>query len=155
MQPEVQEELSIGVILKTKRQKLKMELSDVSLYLKVKLRDLEAIENDNFDSITRHLYIIGLIRSYAKFLKIMPNIIEAKIKLLPTKSNVDNKKYQLLNIGENTELTPSKNSFFNFLLISILSFLILLSLYNLSENKSDVISGKKLLQELEKLDFQN
>ncbi len=146
-------QLLLGQILKEKRQDLKVEIADVSAYLKIKNRDIEAIENGEFDAVTKHLYATGLVRSYAKFLKIDPNLIEEKIKLLPIKSNVENKKHQLLNIGEDGNLSPSKDNFFNFLLISVLLFLVLLSLYNYSENKNGLITDQNLIQELEKINI--
>lgn len=147
------EQISLGQILQKKRQNLKIELLDVSHYLKVKPQDIDAIENDDWTCVTKHLFLAGLIRSYAKFLKISPDIIEERIKLLPLESNVNNKKHQLLNIGENHEVTPSKNSFFNFLLISILLFLVLLSLYNTYGGKDNLISSQNLIEKLEKLDL--
>jgi hypothetical protein len=81
-------------------------------------------------------------------LKIDPQIIEENIKLLPVKSNVENKNHQLLNIGENIELTPTKDSVFNFFLVSVLLFLVLLSLYNSYEDKSNLITDQNLISEL-------
>ena len=149
------EEISLGQILKAKRQDLKMEIVEVSSYLKIKSNDIDAIESDDLSRVTKHLYIIGLIRSYARFLKIDEKLIEARLKILPVKSNVENKKHQLLNIGENTELTPDKDSFFNFLLISILLFLTLLSIYNSYENKSTLLTAQDLIEKLENIDSTN
>jgi cytoskeleton protein RodZ len=140
---------SLGQILKERRQSLGIEIIDVGAALRIKVRDVEAIENDDLSGVTKHLYILGLIRAYAKFLKIDQKIIEEKTRVLPIKSNVENKKHQLLNIGENIDLTPDKDSLFNFLLIGVLLFLVLLSLYNSAENKSDLITNETLIHELE------
>jgi len=140
---------SLGQILKEKRQKLGIEISDVCAALRIKKHDIEAIENNDLAGITKHLYLPGLIRTYAKFLKIDQQEIEEKTRLLPIKSNTDNKKHQLLNIGENIELTPDKDSFFNFLLISILLFLVLLSLYNSIEDKSGLITNQSIIRDFE------
>ena len=91
--------VQIGEFLKERRQNLKLEITDVSSYLKVKAHDIEAIENDNLAGVTKHLYVPGLIRSYARFLKLDPKVIEENIRVLPIESNVKNKKHQLLNIG--------------------------------------------------------
>lgn len=146
-------EISLGKILAEKRQNLKMEISEISSYLRIKPNDILAIENDEIGAIAKGLYVQGLITSYAKFLKIDQKIIEEKIKFLPIKSNVENKKHLLLNIGGNTELTPSKDSFFNFLLISILLFLVLLSIFNSLDNKSGLITNQNLILELGGNDF--
>ncbi len=147
------DEVSVGQILKNKRQKLKIEADEVAAYLKIKLRDIEALENDDLHKIIKHLYIPGLLRSYAKFLKIDQRIIEEKIKLLHIESNTNNKKHQLLNIGENIDLTPDQNIFVNFLALSILLFFILLSIYNFSENNSISISSDSLVEEMKKVDL--
>jgi cytoskeletal protein RodZ len=150
--PIMVEAQSIGQILREKKQDLKIETAEICAYLKVKAGDIEAIENDNLEGVTKHIYVLGLIRSYAKFLKIDAKIIEEKIKLLSVKSNTDNKNHLLINIGENPAVTPSKDSFFNFLLISILLFLVLLSLYNSFESNGDLITNKNLVRELENID---
>ena len=143
---------SLGQILREKRQFLKMEVVEVSTYLKIKSRDIEAIENDDLKDIAKHLYVPGLISSYAKFLKIDSQLIEEKIKVLPIASNTENKKHQLLNIGESDQLSPDKDSVFNFLLISILLFLALLLLYNSFQNNDALITNEKLIHELENID---
>lgn len=144
-------ENTLGMILREKRLHLKKEISEAATFMRVKVRDVEAIENDDLEHVTKHLYVPGLIKSYAKFLRIDPHFVEEKIRRLPIKSNTENKKHQLLNIGENIDLTPDKDSFFNFLLISILMFLVLLSLYNSYEDKSTIITGKELINEMENL----
>lgn len=143
---------SIGKILRQKREELNIDPLAVGTFLRVKLSDITAIENGDLDGVTKHIYVLGLIRSYAKFLKIAPEIIEEKIRLLTVKSNTDNKKHLLINIGEDPHVTPSKDSFFNFLLISILLFLVLLSLYNFYENNDSLITNKNIIHEFENID---
>lgn len=147
------DEISIGQILRNKRQKLKIEADDVATYLKMKLRDIEFLENDDLNSIIKHLYLPGLIRAYARFLKIDSEIIEAKIKLLRIESNANNHKHQLLNIGENIDLTPDKNTFINLIAISLLLFFVLLAIYNFTENKTPTIQSDALVEELKKIDL--
>ena len=149
------EEISLGRVLKEKRQSLKMDIAEVSSYLRIKFNDIDAIESDDLGRVTAHLYVLGLIRAYARFLKIDPKTIEEKIRLLPIKSNVENRKHQLLNIGESNNLTPDKDSFFNFLLISILLFLTLLLIYNSNEKKGSLITSPDLIQKLENIDSVN
>lgn len=152
--PEVVKEISLPEILKEKRLKLGMEIAEAAAYLKIKPRDIEAIES-NQDLTTKHLYILGALRAYAKFLKIDPKIVEEKIKLLSVESNVTNTKHNLINIGENLDLKPTKDQFFNFLLVSILLFLIFLSLCNFYEGDKKLITTEKLVEELETVDFYN
>jgi len=142
---------TIGKILHKKRRELNMEISDICTYLKVKAHDIEALENENWSRVTNHLYKSGLIRSYAKILKIDNALIEEKIKALPFESNVKNQKYRLFNIGEEIDLTPNRDMFFNFLLISILMFLVLLSIFNASEKKTRLLTNEKLISQIESL----
>lgn len=142
---------SLGQILRAKRLELDLEISEIRSYLKVKRSDIEAIEDDEIEQVAKHIYIQGLIRSYAKLLKVDPSLIEKKIKLLPVKSNVENKKHLLINIGEHRELTPTKDIFFNCVLISILMFLVLLSIYNSYEKSDGLITDQELISELEKM----
>ncbi len=151
---EAAKEVSLSEIMKEKRLKLGIEIGEAAAYLKMKSRDIEAIEN-NQSLTTQHLYIFGALRAYAKFLKIDPKIVEEKIKLLSVESNVINTKHNLINIGENLDLKPTKDQFFNFLLISILLFLIFLSLCNFYEGDKKLITTEKLVEELENVDFYN
>ncbi|MBU6339741.1 MAG: helix-turn-helix domain-containing protein [Rickettsiales bacterium] len=145
-------DISLAEILKAKRLELGMEIADAASYLKIRTQDIEAIENDDRASITKHLYILGAIRSYAKLLKIDQKILEEKIKFFTVESNVKNKKHKLINIGENLDLKPTRDQFFNFLLISILLFLVLLSLYNFFETNNNMITMDNLLEEIKKMD---
>lgn len=155
MNIENETEISLAEILKTKRTELGMTISDAASYLKIRVKDLEAIENGNQDSVTKHLYILGAIRSYAKLLQIEQKIVEEKIKFFTVESNVHNKKHKLINIGENLDLKPTKDQFFNFLLISILLFLVFLSLYNFYETNNNMITMDSLVDELKKMDTYN
>jgi cytoskeletal protein RodZ len=146
----ITEEISLGKFLQQRRQELQMEIEKISAALRVKPRDLLSIEEDKIDQlIKRGLYAPGLIRSYAKHLKIEEKEIEKKISNLTFKSNTENKKHTLLNIGGESEITPPKDDFFNFLLISALLFLILLSIYNSFESKDSLITSQDLIQQLE------
>jgi cytoskeletal protein RodZ len=145
--------INLGIIFKEKRQELKMEISQVSAYLKVKQSDILAIEEERFADITRHLYVPGLLKSYAKFLHIEKRIVEEKISSLPIQDNIKNSKYKLLNLERDEAMSPNKDLFFNFLLIVILMFLILLSLYNFYEKNTNLISNNDLVKELVKIKF--
>lgn len=141
-------EPSISLILKEKRISMNMEISEVSSFLKVKIHDIQAIENDNWGAITKHVYIAGIIRSYARLLEIDPKTLEKKIEMLYLMSNTDEKKHRLINIGENLDLKPNKDQFFNFLLVSVLLFLTLLILCNFYENKKGLITSDVLVRRL-------
>jgi cytoskeletal protein RodZ len=144
--------ISLGKILQQKREDLKLEIKQAATFLNIKEAALLAIENDEINTLQdKRLYAYGLVRSYAKFLKIDEKIIEEQIKLLHFKSNVENKKHLLLNIGEDDKLSPTKDDFFNFLLISILLFLILLSIYSINSSKNS-ISNQEIISKFEQID---
>lgn len=144
-------EVSLGEILKRKRENLKIELAEVSSYLRIKNSDIKAIENNQIEHLAKNIYIPGLIRSYGKFLKIDSKITEEKIRLLTLQSSAENKKHILLKIGENADLTPNKDRLLHFALIAALLFLILFSLYNSCQDKSGLITNRDLILELEKI----
>ena len=141
----------LGELLRRKRQELNMEIPHIASNLKIKARDIEAIENEKWDNITKHVYKTGLIRSYAKMLKIDMATIEDRIRTLPFESNTKNQKHRLLNIGEEIEIAPNRDMFFNFLLISVLLFLVFLAIYNASEKKTKLLTNQELISEMEKL----
>ena len=141
-----EKEVSLGKFLQNKRQELAVEISKASKYLKVKDDDLIAIENDDLDNLGKRMHAFGLINSYAKFLKIPKDEIEKKLNLISTSSNTKSNKHRLINLDDESKLTPSKDSFFNFLLVSILLFLILLSLYNSFESHHSLITNKDLVK---------
>ena len=141
-------QLSIGEQFREKRETLKISIERAASYLKIKVRDIDAIEHDNFTVLDKHIYVSGLIKSYAKFLKIDYKTIEEQIRQIPIKSNLQGKK--LLNIGVNNALSPNKEVFFNFLLISSLLFFVLLALYSSYEKKDRIITTQEILKELNK-----
>jgi len=143
-------EISLGRILQNKRLELEIELSKASKYLKVKNSDIEAIENDDFKNLEKKVYVFGLINSYAKFLKIPKNEIIEKLNLISNSKAEKQSKHRLINLNDENKLSPSKDSFFNFLLVAILLFLILLSIYNSYENHRGLITNKELVKELKR-----
>ncbi len=139
---------SFGEILRNKREELRMEIAEVSSHLRIKSADIEAIEGDEIVKITTNIYIPGLLRSYAKFLRIDEKIIEEQIGLLQLKSNVDNREHLLVNIGESDHLTPDKNFSFQATIIVFLLILLLFPIYNRSANKGDFITNPDLISQL-------
>ncbi|MDA0902130.1 MAG: helix-turn-helix transcriptional regulator [Proteobacteria bacterium] len=126
-QPSVQQKQStIGKLLKNTREELRMSIVKVSEELKVKESDIIALENDDISAITKHLYLVGFIESYANLLKIDNHVIKGKIKELAISSNVDNKKHNLVNLWKGNVYSPNKEVFANalilFLILSLLIF---------------------------------
>ncbi len=144
-------DFTLGELLQKKRSELKISIGESASYLRVKPRDIDAIESNKFDAIGKHIYLLGFVRSYAKFLKIDSQLVEKKIKSVSVRSNVDNKEHKLVNIGEHIDLVPEKDMFFNFLLISALLFFVFLSLLNSYENSDSLLSTKVMIDEMKKM----
>lgn len=142
------DERSIFEILKSKRLELNIDIAEAAAYLKIKPTSLEAIEKSLLDDIPKSLYVTGIIRSYSKMLKIDQALLESKVKSLPIESNTSHKKYKLINIGDNLDLKPNREQFFNFLIFSSLLFLILLFFFNRNENNNRLINTQNLAEEL-------
>jgi cytoskeletal protein RodZ len=130
--------LTIGKLLKQRRQELNITIPEVSSRLKIKPRDIEEIENNSGKSMKSKLYLTGFIRSYGKLLKIDEPIIEEQIKSLKIKSNTSNKKHRLLNIGQD-QLMPDKKIVNNATVIFISLFMILLFAYNFHQHFNSLI----------------
>jgi cytoskeletal protein RodZ len=144
--------INFGEFMRMERDKLKISIEEIALRLKIKPSNIIAIENNQFDKIGKYFYIFGIIKSYAKILKIDQKIVEEFIKSLPIESNTNNKKHKLINVGENIELSPDKDTTINFFIISIILFLALLSLYHFQEQKGSLITNKHLVEKMTKLD---
>ncbi|MBU6140857.1 MAG: helix-turn-helix domain-containing protein [Proteobacteria bacterium] len=140
--------ISLGEILRIKREESKIEISEISSHLRVKQSDIKAIEENRIGSITNHIYAPGLIRSYAKFLRIDEKFIEEQLGFLKFKSNIENKAHTLLNLDEEDNLHPSKNISFHALTLAIIIFLLLFPIYNRLANKSDLITNSDLISQL-------
>ena len=146
---------SIGKTLKQKRQELNLDIEFISKKLNIRDEILKNLEEENWHLINKNLYITGLILSYGQILMIDKAIINQQIQDLNIQSNTKNKKHQLVNIGEDPNLTPNKQLFH----ISIVSglFLIIISLIfiNSTINKENIINYPQLYQAIEISDNEN
>lgn len=61
-------ERGVGTILRTARSRRKIELSEVEAATRIRLRYLNAIENEEWDILPGGVYTRGFIRTYASFL---------------------------------------------------------------------------------------
>jgi cytoskeletal protein RodZ len=144
------EQLTIGELLKINREKLNIKIEEIANFLKVRTRDIALLENNDIEKIAKNIYIPGLIKSYGKHLKISVKIIDAKIQELSLRSNVEVKKHTLLNIGDNRELSPSKEFFLNSLIISTILFLFFMIFFSL-ERKNELINTDNIISDTQKI----
>lgn len=61
---------NIGVKLKTARENAGLSIGDVSNNIKVLSYYLEALENNDFNSLPQRVYTIGFVRMYADLLEL-------------------------------------------------------------------------------------
>ncbi|MTD33582.1 helix-turn-helix domain-containing protein [Paludibacterium denitrificans] len=61
-------EPGVGFLLKQAREAAGVSLADVAARLKLSMRQLEAIEADDFQSLPGPIFVRGFVRNYARFL---------------------------------------------------------------------------------------
>ncbi len=142
---------TLGEIFAQKRELLEINIKQAAEFLCIKKSDIILLENNKIKELQgQHLYVLGLIRSYGKFLKINSEIIEKKIKDLPQYCNVKNQQYQLINIGEGSKITPSRDIFMHSLIVAIVLSLLFLLIHNLNL-KNSLISSAQLISRIDNL----
>jgi cytoskeleton protein RodZ len=70
---------SIGADLARAREERGLSVSDVAQQLKFGVRQLEALEQDRFDQLPGGTFVRGMVRSYARLLKIEPEPLLERI----------------------------------------------------------------------------
>jgi cytoskeletal protein RodZ len=142
------ENLSIGEFLKKTREDAGIEINKVANFLKVRANDIKLLEDNDIDKIAKSIYINGLIKSYGKYLKINNDIIEKKLQDLSIKSNIEIKKHLLINVGEDSDLSPSFDLVINILIIAFSIFLIFLMLFSAIENNINLINTDNIISDI-------
>lgn len=69
--------ITVGEVLKNKREKLKKNLETVSLDTKIQKRFLEYIEKNEFSTFESEVFLTGFIKIYAKYLELDVNKVLA------------------------------------------------------------------------------
>lgn len=64
------EKIKIGAVLAAARTEQGLSVADVSRALKFSVRQLEALEKDDYSELTGNTFLRGFVRSYARFLKL-------------------------------------------------------------------------------------
>jgi cytoskeletal protein RodZ len=140
--------ITLGSIYRQKRIENKIDIAKASTFLKVRQFDLNAIENEEINKISKNIYAPGLIRSYGKFLKIDETLIEEKIREFSFRSNTDNKKHILVNIGEHLALTPKKELMVNSTVIAIFLILSMFMISYIYNKKITFFGTDEILNEI-------
>ena len=133
------ENSTIGEIFQKYRAQKNLTTRDVAAYLKVKEQYILDLENDLIFTKKPALYVSGLNRSYAKFLKIDDNLLAKKLGF-PHEKNEIAKKYHII---ENDKYNPTQKQIIYSLLLLFISYAVFF--YNLSQKdylNSDLIIEK-------------
>ncbi len=82
---------TVGKILKTRREDLKLTLEDMSVKTKVGVKFLAAIENEQFDHLPPLSYTLGFVKLYAEAVGLDAGAVAAQFKREagPAKANHD------------------------------------------------------------------
>lgn len=147
-QEELYKDMTIGEMLKYAREKMNIDYDFVGAALRVKIKDIIALEEDNANLITSRLYLTGFIKSYAKLVKINEKIVEEKIKKLSIGSNTDKKDHNLL-IEDEDVCKPSSETFFHAILLFIILYLILFCFDQFKAK--DMVTSETIINELNNL----
>ncbi|PIV62518.1 hypothetical protein COS12_02090 [Candidatus Roizmanbacteria bacterium CG01_land_8_20_14_3_00_33_9] len=62
--------LSVGEILKKERLRLQIPLEQVEKETRIRLKFIEAIENNQWKTFSSHIYITGIIKTYSNYLQL-------------------------------------------------------------------------------------
>jgi len=144
------DQLTMGELLNISREKLGIEIKEVASFLKVRPNDIKLLENNDIEKIAKNIYIPGLIKSYGKYLKINNKLINEKIQELSLRSNIEVKKHTLINLGDDRNLSPSKNFFYNSMFAFFILSLFFILLFML-EHKKELINTENIISDIQKI----
>ena len=117
----------------------------------MRVADIEFLENNQIENISKTVYLLGFILSYAKIINIEQKTIEQKIQELSFRPNIDNKKHVLVNIGEYKDLSPSQQISMHSFVIFIVLFITAIFYYNWHISSKQYINHQHLIAELKKI----
>lgn len=72
--------LGVGTALKAARERAGMSLGEVADRLKLSIRQLEAIEHDDFQQLPGATFVRGFVRNYARFLRLDPEPLMVRLE---------------------------------------------------------------------------
>ena len=131
-------EIKIGKLLKAKRESFNLATKGISFTLKVKEGDIILLEQDMSNLITSPIYLPGLVRQYAKILKIEDDIVDQYIKNISAKYNINYDKHQAANTGGEINKCPSKSDLLYATLVFVIISLTLIFFSPLKTNNLEI-----------------
>jgi len=109
--------LTVGKILKSQRENKNLKLEDIEKDIRVRLKFLSAIEDDDWTLFSSKVYIGGLIRNYSKYLELDPDKILAFFRRQYAKKEEESFKKRL----SAKYLTPQTKKLIYFFMAVIIS----------------------------------
>ena len=124
---------NIGDLLKVKRESFNLTIEEVSQALKVKSGDIMLIEQNMQHLITSRIYLPGLIRQYAKILKIKDDVIEEHIKNIMVNSSLSH-NYPIKTSDQTNKFASKSDLFYAILIFLAISLLLTFFSPNKTQN---------------------
>ncbi len=137
--------LTVGEILKRERLNKKLTIVDIEKATKIRKKNLEAVENEDWKVFSSKTYIIGIIKTYAKFLNLKEDKLVAFFR-----REYEKKEDLKFNEGiKNNYLIPQIRKFFQktislIFIIFVLFFFYQIKLY-LTPPNLEIIQPKETL----------
>jgi len=66
--PTTNKATELGILLRAKREQKQLSIGEVSERLKLPARQIEALENGDYNSLPEPVFVRGFLRSYGRFL---------------------------------------------------------------------------------------
>jgi cytoskeletal protein RodZ len=146
-----------GEFLKNQRIKKKLPISVISNELNISISTLIDVENDHFEDYIDSVYMIGHIRSYAKFLSLNESMIVENFKLQISFGKINSNKEISKPILSSKKIYINKYiSFASVLIISSSFYFLFFKGNNLNENNYAMTPEvpENLSQSLEKTEME-
>lgn len=122
----------IGEILRKTREDEGLSLRDVEEATKIRMKYLEALENENFQLMPGRVYVIGFIRTYARYLEIDEEVLVSYFKEI-TEHEIEDEEVVEINT---TEKAPTKKLLILLMISAIVVVGVLAYVLNKPDGKS-------------------
>jgi cytoskeleton protein RodZ len=131
----------IGEELRIRRESKGLSLREVEDATKIRMKYLIALEADDFDALPGKVYVIGFLRTYARFLEMDDEELVNKVKSLSQFAEEQDEE------PEKTTIKKSPGSPNLILIIAVIAALIFAGIvYTLSRDKNDKIPEESIPQ---------
>jgi len=113
--------LSVGTLLKNTRERKKISLRDVEKHIKIREKFIVALEEDKWHMFTSKIYIMGILKNYARYLSLDEQKILAFFRREYEKK--DEVRFKERISGKYISSDSKKTIFTGFIILGLLFFL--------------------------------